>query len=139
MECRCHISACNIVLDAISSLLILCFVMQNRISPAVYLLSLCDPFYNTFSQFFTPKINLVISRTVTKVVVWMKTLTRISTWRTNLQGSFLDIPKIEQCTIFFWYTKNWTMRKLCVIVSRFFYWWSSWFPLPRIWQGIQYI
>ena len=71
--------------------------MQDVILPGVSLLSLCEPFADTIFQFLISRINLIIPRAVTKVVVWMKPLTSIITSKPNRQGSFLDIPKIEQC------------------------------------------
>ena len=73
-ECVCHIFVCDPILDAIFSLVILCSVMQNIVSPGIYLLSLCASLASTNFLFSTPKINLAISINVTKVIVWMKQL-----------------------------------------------------------------
>ena len=99
-ECIYHIYACNNFSDAIFPLVIIGAVMKDLISSGVYLLSLWAPLSDTISQLSNQKMNLVISRTVTRVVVWMKKLTRLFTWKMNPQGSFLDKQKIKQCTIF---------------------------------------
>ena len=134
-ECRCLISDCNLVLDALFT----CnYVFYNE--KYDFARDFCTEtlwaFFLHYSSVFDPKINLVISRSVTKLMVWMKPLTRLLTWKRNLQGYFIDIPKIEQCEIFFLVYQNWTMKFFCVIVGRLLRWWASWCPRPRIWQGI---
>ena len=76
-------------------------MIKNRILPGFYLLNLCAPFADTIFQFLTPKIDLVISRTVTDVMVWMNLLTSLLNLKPNLRGYYIYVPKIEQCAIFF--------------------------------------